>query len=135
MVFVLYTASFQICFWVLKCVYQCFAQYHLIAPLKILNLGGLSLVSCWKSYLFYCPLCYLENVDFQGSCKNGLYLITLNFLVHFCNSSFLFFSFFFDWLTWNYKKIRLWCSQGIVLCSSHLCNFFFSYEFSVRFIY
>ena len=39
------TASFQICLSILLCVHECFANFHLIAPRKISNFGGLSLVS------------------------------------------------------------------------------------------
>ena len=59
LVFILYTASFQICLWISPCVYQCFAHYNSIAPRKISDLGGLSLVSSWKPCLFYRCFCFL----------------------------------------------------------------------------
>ena len=72
LVLILCTTSFQICLWISPCVHQCFAHYHLIAPQKISNLGGLSLVSSWKPCLFFCrSFCYLQNVDDEGSHKNG----------------------------------------------------------------
>ena len=42
-----------------------------IAPKKFSNLGGLLLVSSLKPCLFYSPFCYPQNVDFEGSNKNG----------------------------------------------------------------
>ena len=71
LVLILCTASFQICLLISPCVHQCFAHYHLIAPLKISNLANLWLVLSWKPCLFYRPFCYLQNVDFEGSHKNG----------------------------------------------------------------
>ena len=66
-------------------------------------------------------------------------LVTFTFLVHFNNSfcccccccSFL--SSLTDFTSY-YVKISLWCNQGSVLCTSYLCNFFFSYELSARII-
>ena len=69
LVLILCSASFQIYLSISPCVYQCFAHYHSIAPQKILNLGGLSLIPSWKPCLFYCLFCYLQNVDFEESHK------------------------------------------------------------------
>ena len=71
LVLILCTASFQICLWTSPCVQQSFAHYYSIAPWKISNLVGLSLASSWKPCLFYHPFCYLQNVAFLGSRKNG----------------------------------------------------------------
>ena len=71
LVLILCTASFQICLWISSCVHQCFAYNHSIAPRKNSNLGGISLVSSWKPCLFYHPFCYLQNLEFKLSHKNG----------------------------------------------------------------
>ena len=71
LVLILCNASFQICLWISPCLHQCFAHCHSIAPWKVPNLGGLSLVSTWKPCLFDRPFCYLLNVDFEGSDKNA----------------------------------------------------------------
>ena len=63
------------------CVHQCFAHYHSIAPQKTSNLGGLSLVLSWKPCLFYCPFCYLQNVDFEGSHKKHSNRCVLNTII------------------------------------------------------
>ena len=63
--------SRSICLWISPCVHQCFAHYQSIAPRKISNLSGLSLVSSWKPCLFCCAFCYLQNVDIERSHKNG----------------------------------------------------------------
>ena len=57
LVFIWCTASFRIFLWSSPFAHQCFVHYHSIAPGKILNLDGLSLVSYWKPCLFYGPLC------------------------------------------------------------------------------
>ena len=67
LVFIWCTVSFQICLWSSPFAHQCFVHYHSIAPGKILNLDGLSLVSSWKLVCFM-----VLSVDFKGSHKNVL---------------------------------------------------------------
>ena len=76
LVLILCTASFQICLGISPCFHQFFAHYNSIAPQKISTLGGLSLVSSWKLVCFIIlsvsSFCYLQDVDFKGSHKNGI---------------------------------------------------------------
>ena len=81
LVLILCTASFEMCLWSSPCIHQYFAHYHSIETRKISNIGGLSLVSSWKPYLFYRPFCYLQNVDFEGSRKTVLNYCALNTVI------------------------------------------------------
>ena len=81
LVLILCTASFQICLWISSCVHQCFAHYYWIAPWKISNLSGRSLVSSWRACLFYRPFYYLQNVDFERSHKSGFESFVGNLLI------------------------------------------------------